>query len=48
MILSLLLGTPKNAEVTSNSAFFWAPEKAGVKLPLLIFSPLLGSPENVL
>ena len=32
----------------SNSALFWAPEKAGVRLPLVIFSPrlVLGTPKN--
>ena len=27
-----------------NSAHFWAPEKARVRQPLLILSPLLGDP----
>ena len=31
----------------SNSALFWAPEKAGVRQPILILSPCLGTPENV-
>ena len=33
----------------SNSALFWAPEKARVRWPLLILSPrlALGIPENV-
>ena len=33
----------------SNSALFWAPEKEGVKPPILIFSPRLapqGTPKN--
>ena len=32
----------------SNSALFWAPEKAGVRQPLLIFSPCLalGTPRR--
>ena len=31
----------------SNSTHLWAPQKGGVKQPLLILSPLLGTPENV-
>ena len=30
----------------STSALFWAPEKAGVRPPILILSPLLGTPES--
>ena len=30
----------------STSALFWAPQKAGVRQPILILSPLLGTPEN--
>ena len=30
----------------SNSAQVWSPENAGVKLPLLILSPCLGTLEN--
>ena len=28
----------------SNSALLWAPEKVGVRSPILILSPLLGDP----
>ena len=37
---------PRMQGLYSNSALFWAPEKAGLRQPLLIFSPLLGTPEN--
>ena len=30
----------------SNSGLFWALEKVGVRQPLLILSPMLGTPEN--
>ena len=30
----------------STSALFWAPEKVGVKQPILILSPCLGTPKN--
>ena len=30
----------------SNSAHLWAPEKARVRQPILILSPMLGTPEN--
>ena len=30
----------------SNSALFWARKNAGGRCPLLIFSPLSGTPEN--
>ena len=29
----------------SNYSLFWDPEKAGLRQPLLILSPLLGTPE---
>ena len=32
----LALGTPGMQGLRSNSALFWAPEKAGVRLPLLV------------
>ena len=43
LIFSPLLGTPENAGVTTH---LWAPEKAGVRRPILIFSPhlALGTP----
>ena len=30
----------------SISAHFWAPQKAGMRQPILILCPLLGTPEN--
>ena len=30
----------------SNSAHLWTPEKEGVRLPILILSPCLGTPQN--
>ena len=30
----------------STSAHLWAPEKVGVRQPLLILSPYVGTPEN--
>ena len=30
----------------SISALLWAPDKVGVRQPLLILPPLLGTPEN--
>ena len=30
----------------SNSGLFWAPKKAGGRPPLLMFSPLLGTPKK--
>ena len=43
LIFSPLLGTRENAGVTTH---LWAPEKAGVRRPILIFSPhlALGTP----
>ena len=30
----------------SNYGLFWAPKKTGVRKPLLLLCPLLGTPEN--
>ena len=42
-------GPPRMQGLRSNSAHVWAPEKAGVRRPILIFSPrlALGTPKNV-
>ena len=40
LILSLLLGTPRMQGLRSIPAHLWAPEKAGVRQPILILSPL--------
>ena len=47
MILYPLLRTPKNVGLGSISALLWAYEKVGVREPLVILSPLLGTPEKV-
>ena len=41
-------GPPRMQGLQSNSAHLWAPEKAGVRQPLLIFTPrlVLDTPEN--
>ena len=44
--LSLFWGTQGTQGFRSHFAHLWAPEKAGVMLPLLILSSLLGTPEN--
>ena len=46
--LRLALGTPENQGLHGTSAHFWAPQKVGVRQPLLIFSLrlALGTPEN--
>ena len=43
-----LFGDPPRMQgLCSTSAHLWAPEKAGVRQPLLILSPCLGIPGNV-
>ena len=37
---------PRMQGLCSTCALFWAPEKGGVRQPLLILSLLLGTPEN--
>ena len=46
LIVSFCSGCPRIYGLHSNSAFFRAPEKADVKSPLLIVSPLFGIPAN--
>ena len=38
----LTLGTPRRQGLCSHSALFWAPEKGGVRQPILILSPYWG------
>ena len=44
--IAVVWGAPRRQGLHSTSALLWAPEKAGVRQPLLIFSPCLGTPEN--
>ena len=45
--LHLVLATLGIQGLTSNSALFWAPEKARMKQPILILSPVLATLEIV-